>query len=346
MPMTQSQSPAGLPSSFLDTSAMEPDAAARAWIENIGVMFDIRFRTEPGAGPAPRAGGFVFGDMLVGSSRAAAQSFDRSRYRAARDGLSHYLLQFYTEGNCGARVSPAADWTRPGDLLVVDLSQPLATAASDFSNLNLVVPRRMLEPLLRGPDDHNLAIVRRENPLTGVLFSHLRALHMSAPQLTTGEAALLIRPTLELAAAALNGAADEATRDGTGLAQFTMICRHVDAHLFAADLSAGSVARRFGISTRKLYYLFEGLGGFATHVQEQRLRRARAALVEPANARRGIGEIARDHGFAHRSTFVAAFRRLFDMSPREMRQLGRAHPPPDASERRQAEWARWIAGMR
>jgi hypothetical protein len=155
--MSQSQSPTGLPSSFLDTSTMSPKDAARAWVENIGVMFDIRYRGELGAGPAPRAGGFAYGDMLVGSSRAAAQSFDRSRYRAARDGLSHYLLQFYTEGSCGPRDGAGTDWTRPGDLLIVDLSQPLATAASDFANLNLIVPRRMLAPLLRQPDDHNLS---------------------------------------------------------------------------------------------------------------------------------------------------------------------------------------------
>lgn len=342
--MSQSQSPTGLPASFLDTSDMSPAAAARAWAENIGVMFDIRFRGEPGAGPLPRAGGFAFGDVLVGSSLASAQSFDRSRYRAARDGLSHYLLQFYTEGSCGPREGAGSDWTRPGDLLVVDLSQPLATAASDFANLNLIVPRRMLAPLLRQPDDLNLSIIRRENPLTSVLLSHVRSLHLSAPQLTTGEAGLLIRPTLDLAAAALNGAVDETNRDGVGHGLFTMICRHVDAHLFDAEISAESVARRFGISTRKLYYLFEEVGGFALHVQEQRLRRARAALLEPTGGR-SIADIATDHGFAHRSTFVAAFRRLFGMSPREMRQLGRDHPALDG-DRQRAEWARWIAGMR
>lgn len=343
--MSQSQFPTGLPSSFLDTSGMSPTAAARAWAENIGVMFDIRYRGEPGTGPIPQAGGFAFGEMLVGSGRAAAQSFDRSRYRAARDGLSHYLIQFYTDGSCGPRDAAASEWTRPGDLLIVDLSQPLATAASDFANLNLIVPRRMLTPLLRQPDDHNLSIVRRENPLTGILLNHVRSLHASAPGLTTGEAALLIKPTLELAAAALNGAVDETTQNGLGLGLFTMICRHVDAHLFEAELSAETVARRFGISTRKLYYLFEEIGGFALHVQEQRLRRARAALLDPASRQRSIADIAGDHGFAHRSTFVAAFRRLFGMSPREMRQLGRDQLPASV-ERPRAEWARWIAGMR
>ena len=343
--MTSVKSQIGLPSSFLDTSAMTPEAAQRAWVENIGVMFDIRHRNEPAAGPKPSAGGFVFGDMLVGSSRAAAQSFDRSRYRTARDGLSHYLLQFYTEGSCGPRDAAGSEWTRPGDLLIVDLAQPLTTAASDFSNLNLVVPRRMLAPLLRQPDEHSLSIVRRENPLTAVLLNHLRSLHAQAPQLTTGEAGLLIRPTLELAAAALNGSVDEATQDGARLGLFTLICRHVDAHLFDDGLSAETVAHRFGISTRKLYYLFEEIGGFALHVQEQRLRRARAALLEPANDGRTIADIAGDHGFLHRSTFVTAFRRQFGMSPRELRQLGRSQHAGGGDNPRRAEWTRWIAGM-
>lgn len=324
---------------------MTPEAAAQAWVENIGVMFDIRHRNAPGAGPKPSAGGFAFGEMLVGSSRAASQSFDRSRYRTARDGLSHYLLQFYTEGSCGPRDAAGSEWTRPGDLLIVDLAQPLATAASDFTNLNLVVPRRMLAPLLRQPDEHGMSIVRRENPLTSVLLSHLRSLYTQAPQLTTGEAGLLIKPTLELAAAALNGAADESTLDGVRLGLFTIICRHVDAHLFDDDLSAEAVAQRFSISTRKLYYLFEEIGGFAQHVQEQRLRRARAALLEPGNDQRTIANIAGDHGFLHRSTFVTAFRRQFGMSPRELRQLGRSQRDGGADNPRRADWARWIARM-
>ncbi len=335
-----------LPASVLDTSAMAPADAARAWAENIGVMFDIRLRGEPGAGPAPRAGGFVFGDMLVGSSRAAAQSFDRSRYRVARDGLSHYLLQFYTEGSCGPRDGAASEATRPGDLLIVDLAEPLATGASDFANLNLVVPRRMLAPLLRQRDGRNLSIIRRENPLTGVLLNHVRSLHVAAPGMTVGEASLLIRPTLELAAAAINGAADEATESGVGLGLFTQICRHVEAHLFDPELSAEAVAGRFGISMRKLYYLFQESGGFVAHVQARRLIRARAALLDPASGRRSVEEIAGEHGFAHRSTFVAAFRRQFGLSPREMRQLGREHAAATGADPRQADWARWIAGMR
>lgn len=344
MPMTSSKAQTGLPSSFLDTSAMTPAAAERAWADNIGVMFDIRFRNAPGDGPRPQAGGFVFGDLIVGTSGAASQSFDRSRYRTARDGLSHYMLQFYTEGSCGARDAAGSEWTRPGDLLIVDLAQPLATAASDFSNLNLIVPRRMLAPLLRQPDAHGLSIVRRENPLTAVLLNHLRCLHLQAPQLTTGEAGLLIRPTLELAAAALNGSVDEATQGGVRQGLFTLICRHVDAHLFDAALTAETVAQQFGISTRKLYYLFEGIGGFSLHVQEQRLRRARAALLEPGNDGRTIADIAGAHGFRHRSTFVTAFRRQFGMTPRELRQLGRGQHVGSDDPRR-AEWARWIAGM-
>lgn len=342
--MTANTSPTGLPSSFLDTSAMSPEAASQAWVENIGVMFDIRLRNEPSVGPKPAAGGFAYGDMLVGSSRAASQSFDRSRYRTARDGLSHYLLQFYTEGSCGPRDAAGSEWTCRGDLLIVDLAQPLATAASDFSNLNLIVPRRMLSPLLRQPDEHSLSIVRRENPLTSVLLNHLRCLHLQAPQLTTGEASLLIEPTLQLTAAALNGSIDESTQGGVRQGLFTLICRHVDANLFDETLSAEAVAHQFGISTRKLYYLFEEIGGFSLHVQEQRLRRARAALLEPANDGRTIADIAGAHGFLHRSTFVTAFRRQFGMSPRELRQLGRGHHDVSDDARR-AEWARWIAGM-
>ncbi len=175
---------------MLDCSSLPVKEATTAWQESVGVMFDTRLRNAPDSGFRAHVEGFQFGDLLLGSCHSVAQTFDRSPRRIKRDNLDHLLLQFYTEGTCGRRDGGLDARTQPGDLWISDLAQPQATAASDFTNLNLIVPRRLLAPLLRAPDEHNLRMVPGGSPLVRLLHTHLAALFQSAPQLRPQDAAV------------------------------------------------------------------------------------------------------------------------------------------------------------
>ncbi|MDJ1157023.1 AraC family transcriptional regulator [Chelatococcus sp. SYSU_G07232] len=344
--MGQAKSGQKLPYSFMDTKGMSAKEAGAAWAENIGVMFDTKYHELPSEGFHAHAGGYILGELIIGTGKSVAQNFDRSRYRIGRDGLTHYLLQYYQRGSCGRRDGGSGDRTRPGDLFITDLAQPLATAASDFTNLNLIVPRRLLAPLLQRPDEHNTRIVRGNNPLVELFLNHLQSLFRMAPAMTQDEVGLLIQPTLQLAAAALNGTADEQTQAGVDIGLFDEVCRHVNDHLLHPDLSAEQVASRFGMSRRKLYYLFEKVGGFVSYVQERRLHRVRMILLDPAHAHRTIMDIAEEHGFLHRPGFIAAFRRLYGLTPGEMRALAMRRDTEAIESGDHVEWRNWIARLR
>lgn len=85
-------------------------------------------------------------------------------------------------------------------------------------------------------------------------------------------------------------------------------------------LSAGSVARRLGLSERSISLLFERSGlSFAAFVTEERLKRAAAMLVDPACLDK-IGDIALATGFGDLSTFNRSFRRRYGRTPSGMRR--------------------------
>ncbi|WP_170990229.1 helix-turn-helix domain-containing protein [Aquamicrobium sp. LC103] len=264
---------------------------------------------------------FHFGEVVLTYYRCAAQSFDRSRTRIGRDGLDHITFQICVSGRHGRRDRGTEDEAGPGDMLIADLAQRQATATSDFSSLNLTVPRRLLAPLLKAPDAQNLRRIPGETPLMVLLRNHLQGLHQAAPRMRRGEVATIVGPTLELAAAAVNAAVADENAAAVRMALTGEIRRHVEARIADPILSVESVAAAFAMSTRKLYYLFEPHGGFTHYVQAERLRRCRAELTDPAHRHESVAEIAGRYGFTHRKSFIRAFRRAFEMTPRETRAL-------------------------
>lgn len=320
--------------------------ALTAWQESIGVMFDTRLNGGAEAPFRAEVEGFLIGDVALGRCNAPAQWFDRSRRKIERDNLDHIMLQFYTEGSCGRRDGSSDEVTRPGDLWVTDLSQPLASGTTAFANLNIILPRRIIAPLLSQPQSHHMSVLSGRDPLVMLLRSHMQALLTTAPDLREEDTVAVLGPTLALAAAALNGKVEEA-----GMAPFTSaimsaIRRHIELHLASPNLSASSVAQKFGMSERKLYYLFEPFDGFATYVQDRRLSRCYEALIDPGQRQKSIAEIAESLGFLNPKSFSRAFARRMGMTAREVRALAGKREALPAAKSKADQWWNWISQMR
>lgn len=317
--------------------------AHEAWQDSIGLVYDVRLIGGAEERFNYRAEAFHLEDVVLVDYHCTAQSFDRSRARIGRDGLDHYTLQLCLTGRHGPRDGGMDDIAMPGDLFIADLAQRHSTATSDFSCLNLTVPRRYLAPLLKSPDTHSLRRIPAHLPLMALLRDHLLSLQRGMASMRRDEAAAITIPTLHLAAAAINAGVDEDNQAAVRMALSASIRRHIDAHIDDARLTAESVASAFGISTRKLYYLLEPEGGFSHYVQDERLRRCRRELTSIEHRHSSIAEIAERYGFTHRKSFVRAFRRLFEMTPREMRALsiaGRSRVPEGAASPHLWHWIR------
>jgi AraC-like DNA-binding protein len=116
------------------------------------------------------------------------------------------------------------------------------------------------------------------------------------------------------------------TRDGTARSvRLEAIRADILQNLSKMQLSAKTVARRHGITSRYVHLLFRQTGQtFSQFVEEARLRRAMALLSDPMCAELKIGDIASRVGYAEHSTFYRAFRRYFGEAPGRVRKLSRA----------------------
>lgn len=339
--------PAGfqIPHSLLDSAGMGRKAALAAWRESMGAIYDVRLRAHDDAGFQSRAEAFHFGDVVLTAYRCSAQTFDRSRARIGRDGIDHYTLQFCLSGRHGRRDGAGGGEAGRGDLIIADLAQPHATATSDFDSLNLTVPRRLFAPLLKAADEQNLRLISGAAPLTALLRNHLIGLFAAARTMSREEAESVVAPTLAMAAAVLNA---EAPGTGAWVADPVLaaqVRRFLSDRAADPTITAESVAGRFGISRRKLYYLMEPHGGFTACLRERRLHLAHAMLRDPLQRGRSIAEVAESCGFAWRTNFARTFRSRFGMTPREARVLaGRYAVPPAGglTDRHMWDWIRML----
>src|SRR5262249_9547799 len=127
-----------------------------------------------------------------------------------------------------------------------------------------------------------------------------------------------------------------ATRDGQVIAEgrgvraarLRAIMSDITANLSDYDLTPAAVASHQRVTTRYVHKLFEREGlTFSEFVPGQRLSRVYRMLSDPRCADRTISSLAFDGGFGDLSYFNRAFRRRYDATPTEIRQLAtHGHP--------------------
>ncbi len=333
--------------SRFDTRVLPDRLAQSAWTGAIDVIFDTRPRKSVEEGFFASVDAAFMGDVALGRVRSTAQDFDRSRYKIGRDGMDGYLLQFYLSGRSASRGGSNSEVAGEGDLYVIDMAQPLSTTTSDHDQISFVVPRRLMATRLENADAAHMKVVPSRLPLVALFRESLKSFFGQLDRMSLREAEIVIPPLLDLAAAAINGHADERCMAGVNLASFVGLRRHVEDNLLDPSLTLDGLLATFGLSRRKAYRLFEPVGGFATYVNRRRLRRALHALRSPDRRHMSISEIGSAHCFPSAENFSRAFRREYGLSPREVRQLAASgRSLPDAAWRlSEMGWAQWIESI-
>jgi len=330
--------------SIFDTRDLPEKDRVSVWREAATSVWDIDKVDEESF--HARVDAFHSGALVFGTVAGSAQVTRRDARHIARDGLEYYLFQFYVSGERQASARGRDETLSRGDLLVVDMSQPIATHSRNYNSLDMVVPRRLLEPLLRSPDGHGGQRLGGNLALVEMFRSHLDAFNRMAPMLSETQALTLEGPTLALAAAALNGVVAEEQRDDFRSATLLAIRRYIEARLQDLTLSPEQVAQAFGISRATLYRLLEPIGGFASHLRMRRLQNCALDLRDASLQYRTISQIAEAWGFLNASSFSRLFLQVYGQSPRDYR-LGRERY--DASQAQLAglaSWSGWLAAMK
>jgi AraC family transcriptional activator of tynA and feaB len=178
------------------------------------------------------------------------------------------------------------------------------------------MPRAMIEqraPWLRGRPHRKLAAEAR---FSDHLRRHMTEL-MAGPMGET-ETSLLTDSLCNLVA--LAAAEDFPSNRLEPELQMEALFAFCRENLHNADLSAQHAADHIGISLRTLHARFRQIDQtFGRWLLEQRLLGCRAALRDPRQRTRQISQIAYAWGFNDLSYFNRAFRRRFDITPRDWR---------------------------
>lgn len=93
----------------------------------------------------------------------------------------------------------------------------------------------------------------------------------------------------------------------------------IAANIHSARLDAQRIAKLAGVSRATLYRLFDGCGGVAAHIRRLRLERIRTDLCDPSHLTVPIALVAERNGLHNVASFNRSFRRIYGLTPREMR---------------------------
>ncbi|GGX29263.1 AraC family transcriptional regulator [Pigmentiphaga litoralis] len=321
--MAEPRLPDTIHSNHFHTAALgSGDDAFWAWREAVSPLFDVALPSPDDVDTfAAEVRSYHPGPILFASVAASAQHFRRAPGTIARNGINHYLVQLYRQGGYHGDANGRSVVVGPGDISVLDMSLPLQTRAQAFENISVIVPRQMLAPLLASPDAVHGTVLRAGTGAGALLRDHLTTLFENAADLRADEAEAIMQGTVSLMGACIGPTADarEMAMDDIRAATLVGIKRFIEGNLGDADLNAERVCGRFGVSRPTLYRLFEPYGGFMRYIQERRLRRCFTELTSPHAGSQRIADIAQRWGFGNEATFSRAFRRQFDVSPRELR---------------------------
>jgi AraC-like DNA-binding protein len=188
---------------------------------------------------------------------------------------------------------------------------------------SLRIPRSILSPLVTDIDDAVMRHVTRQSEALKLLIGYSSTLLDDGPT-TSGLRRLVVSHIHDLIALTLG-----ATRDAAGAAQdlgvraarLSAAKTYIVENSGRRDLSIGTVAAHLGVSPRYLQMLFEMDGStFSAFLLNLRLTRAHRMLCTPQFDRRAVGAIAYDVGFGDLSYFNRCFRRIYGLTPSDIRE--------------------------
>lgn len=308
-----------LPFVHFSTAGLSSADAFAVWRDSVSVIFESTVDVERGEPFHAEMGVFHLGDLLFGQNSFGTQRFARTPRMIRRDGLDHFLIQIYAKGGYRGDANGESIDLRSGEISILDLAKPLTSQADASDTLSLMIPRRMLDPLLATDTLHGNVL---RGTAADLFCAYARTLQERLPALNHDETPLAVNSLVELFAAlarpqaSRTAAATPSVRQELALARAK---RYIENHLQRPRLSPEEIRIAAAVSRASLYRLFEPYGGVSHYILTRRLARCCSALENPRE-RRLIGEIAYAHGFVNEAHFSRAFAREYGIAPSAARR--------------------------
>ncbi|MEQ8393287.1 MAG: AraC family transcriptional regulator [Thalassospira sp.] len=270
----------------------------------------------------------LFGSLMLMEVHTRAQQWGRGYEQIAGNGMDHYGIGLYQEGTVYCEGAKGGKVLKPGGLMIYDLTQPFTAETSDLKNLNLVIPRSLVEDLLHQPDEHCMRFLEPSDPMVQIIRDMIISLHRNVVSLNYQQSLVLEKTIPMLLANCLNsisGQTRETSHERQNILSMVRMRRYFRENLGSPELNPRQAAQDLGVSRSKLYTCFAPYGGVYNYVRDLRLRRAITLLNDPLHARSSIYDIALECGFSSDASFIRAFREKYDVTPGEVRNGAAVH---------------------
>jgi AraC-like DNA-binding protein len=190
-------------------------------------------------------------------------------------------------------------------------------------SFTLRVPRAVLESTVVDVDDALMRPIPADRGALKLLVDYAGLLLNESAAMDPRLLNLSVRHALDLMALAIGPTADfaeTARTRGLRASRLKLAKSHIVTNSHRHDISLAAVASSLGVTPRYIQRLFEVDGTtFSDFLVGQRLARAHRLLCEPNLGHMAISTIAYDVGFGDLSYFNRRFRRLYGMTPRDIR---------------------------
>jgi AraC-like DNA-binding protein len=194
---------------------------------------------------------------------------------------------------------------------------------STGESFTLRVPRAMLSSAIVDTDDAMMRVIPQDRGALRLLAEYAHCLFKAGAAMDSRLLNLSVTHVHDLLALTIGPTADfkeTARTRGLRAARLKMAKTYLVAHSHRHDLTVGSLAQHLAVTPRYVQRMFEADGTtFSEFLIGQRLARAHRLLCEPTSTQPAISTIAYDAGFGDLSYFNRRFRRLYGLTPREVR---------------------------
>jgi len=303
--------------------------AWRAWHASVVDMAPLQ--GDPAQGFAAESRLWLLDGVAIGRVSAPGLRTLRTPTHIRRDPTDHWVLTVglgaatKVVSNGGAHAVPVRV------PFVTSLAEACESTRARDDRLHLYVARDRLAALSRILDQVRGPLA---GPLGALLADYLVLLERSLPDFSEADLSRLPGAVGAMLASCIGASTPQepgaaAQIDRTLLERVReVVCRRMRS----PSLGPTAICREVGISRSRLYRLLEGEGGVGRYIQNQRLRACYAALCDQENTR-PVSAIAEAHGFYDPSSFSRAFRRMFSLTPSDVRAATRAGTTPMAARR-------------
>jgi AraC-like DNA-binding protein len=267
----------------------------------------------------------TLGEIVIGKMITTSQHLERSATMTRRDQLDSFLLVFMERGCMRWAGEHNCFHAEAGDLFLLNNQDIFRSEWSDHQQIYAVLPRDLLTP--PGLPEPRTSLLRAADPRAELLRQHLRTLwqqqilESGSPSATADQNLALGLGLASLTSIYFNepGYMLTAPDDNHPISLSTSIQQWLTNNLHRSELDANTIAATFHISRSTLYELFRPFGGVRTYLQTRRLEVARE-ILESADQRIAISQLAINLGFRSVSSFSRSFHERWGMTPKQARQ--------------------------